>query len=753
MSVQRVIDENSRYVRQRGVPCAVVGLTCRLQCDRGHPCSRCVNRGSADSCSYEEPKELGKRKSVVLRVISDSSCSRPGLTIPCTHQAVRDGLRGLDTTPRTPNSLQSVPNSVNTLEQTALAGLDVLLQVLHSANAGIASPQAAELFGLTKEPEPACLQVADSAVQVAVTALNQLSQQSDSPESLSPFAPVAGIVQHVRLRGFGTPTPLSELQRHFPNQKITAFLLTYYFDKSSCHWMFPVIHRPCFENYYRTFSAGPLPPSIEFVALLAITCATALQFLPESHKDAITLAEYPAGRKVLQQRLVDFARSVLFTCTEYPLSSLERVQALLLFSVYQWNEANAGESWYIASLAIRMAQTLALNRDGTTTWQMRPEDAEIRRRLWWTLFLMDRIHNMEYRRPYIIFEQHTDVALPMNLDQVDVVDTPGLTGKPVEEATDSLYHLYHCKIHRLSGRIWDACFSVALPTYRMIMDFEEELRKFDLDLPTSLRYQTTQVALARPYLAFQYKMLTMEVTYHRAQLLRPFLFIHPTKERDFDGLSEQDRKLSVFHKHARAICIAFCKRQLALLQLIQSAAEPGHMVWSGLSLAAFKPALTLAIAIIMDTQNPENEELEEWIAFAQGILVDLKPYNTLAQKALDHLDVIRKRTTFVLGVVTGHCQASDPDDPSSTGIAPAMSLAQRLDGATRTLSQPQSCMLDHLGREEAANPLWSTLHPGVFAGHFPGIESLSGPVNPQNLEHFLDSCLSMHSRLPHTFTF
>jgi uncharacterized membrane protein YbaN (DUF454 family) len=81
--------------------------------------------------------------------------------------------------------------------------------------------------------------------------------------------------------------PLSELQleSHFPNQKITTFLISYYFDKSSAHWLRPVIHRPYFESYYRTISSGSLPPSLEFIALLAITCATALQFLPETDED------------------------------------------------------------------------------------------------------------------------------------------------------------------------------------------------------------------------------------------------------------------------------------------------------------------------------------------------------------------------------------------------------------------------------------------------------------------------------------
>jgi hypothetical protein len=163
--------------------------------------------------------------------------------------------------------------------------------------------------------------------------------------------------------------------------------------------------------------------------------------------------------------------------------------------------------------------------------------------------------------------------------------------------------------------------------------------------------------------------------------------------------------------------------------------------------------VSIAVAIIMDAQSPENEELEEWIAMAQGILVVLKPQNALAQKALDHLQVIRKRTLFVLGVVTGRCVMSDPVTHATTGEAPPMSLPQRLDRMTRTLSQSHPGLVDLLGHEEATDPFWSTLHPGVFAGHFPGIESLVGPVNPQNLEQFLDSCLSMHSRLPHTFTF
>jgi len=241
------------------------------------------------------------------------------------------------------------------------------------------------------------------------------------------------------------------------------------------------------------------------------------------------------------------------------------------------------------------------------------------------------------------------------------------------------------------------------------------------------------------------------ITYHRMQLLRPFLFTHPTKEKELEGLSAKDMRLSNFHKLARSICITFCKRQLASLQMQQSSAEPAHLTWSGMTLMAFKAALSIAIAIIMDARNTENEELEEWIAMAQGILLVVKPHNVLAQKALDYIQVIRKRTLFVLGLILGRCASGDPILHQTLGVASAMRLPQRIDRATRTLSQPQPSLTDLLGREEATDPFWSTLQASVFAGNFPGIESLIGPVSPENLEQFLDSCISMYSRLPCTF--
>jgi hypothetical protein len=190
-------------------------------------------------------------------------------------------------------------NSANNSDSNDFIGLDALLQVLQSANASnVVSPPPPDSFDFLRS----YAHVSESAAQVAATAVNQLSQQ-EAPDIYYP-GPFDGMTLSVRFfsrcysiflphnlaslrqfHGFGSPIPASDLQCHFPNQKITTFLLSHYFDRSLVHWLLPVIHRPCFENCYRTCSSGGLPPSVEFIALLAITCATALQFLPETDED------------------------------------------------------------------------------------------------------------------------------------------------------------------------------------------------------------------------------------------------------------------------------------------------------------------------------------------------------------------------------------------------------------------------------------------------------------------------------------
>jgi len=82
-------------------------------------------------------------------------------------------------------------NSANDPDPNALVGLDALLQVLQNANASNAvSSPSPDRFDFSRSAS----QVNENAVQVAATALNQLSQQ----EAQDGYYPFAGMILSVR---------------------------------------------------------------------------------------------------------------------------------------------------------------------------------------------------------------------------------------------------------------------------------------------------------------------------------------------------------------------------------------------------------------------------------------------------------------------------------------------------------------------------------------------------------------------------
>jgi hypothetical protein len=240
-------------------------------------------------------------------------------------------------------------DSANTPDSNDFIGLDALLQVLQSANAGdVVSPPPPDSFDFSRS----YAHVSESAVQVAATAVNQLSQQAAPDihypgpfDSMTLSVRFFSMLQYIssphnlvslrQFHGFGSPIPASDLQCNFPNQKITTFLLSHYFDRSSVHWLFPVIHRPCFESCYRTCSSGGLPPSVEFIALLAITCATALQFLPETDEDVRFLSYLHISAYI--HVTVGYSVCRLHTGEESPAAAPNRFLAFCAIILHRFN--------------------------------------------------------------------------------------------------------------------------------------------------------------------------------------------------------------------------------------------------------------------------------------------------------------------------------------------------------------------------------------------------------------------------------
>ncbi|KAH8647070.1 fungal-specific transcription factor domain-containing protein [Tricladium varicosporioides] len=99
----------------------------------------------------------------------------------------------------------------------------------------------------------------------------------------------------------------------------------------------------------------------------------------------------------------------------------------------------------LTGMAIRMAQRIGLNFDGTT-YQLKPFEIEMRRRLWWQIIFLDsRVGEMSGNGPSVLQHMWT-TRLPLNVNDSDLF--PDMKDPPVEHPgiTEMVFVLQRCEI-------------------------------------------------------------------------------------------------------------------------------------------------------------------------------------------------------------------------------------------------------------------------------------------------------------------
>ncbi|KAJ5779347.1 hypothetical protein N7457_007067 [Penicillium paradoxum] len=96
------------------------------------------------------------------------------------------------------------------------------------------------------------------------------------------------------------------------------------------------------------------------------------------------------------------------------------VQAFAIFLALVGRHDSSRFVWMMTGLAIRMGQALGLHRDGTRFNHLTPYEIEMRRRLWWTLCLLDVRVSESQGTDYTIGDGSFDTKMPLNLNDTDL---------------------------------------------------------------------------------------------------------------------------------------------------------------------------------------------------------------------------------------------------------------------------------------------------------------------------------------------
>jgi hypothetical protein len=108
-------------------------------------------------------------------------------------------------------------------------------------------------------------------------------------------------------------------------------------------------------------------------------------------------------------------------------SELCVLQAFSLFLVTVRRFDDSRFCWTLTGLVIRLAQGMGLHRDGTQ-FDLTPFETEMRRRLWWTILILDLRSSEEVGSELTILDTSFDTQMPLNINDADIgpetVDMP-----------------------------------------------------------------------------------------------------------------------------------------------------------------------------------------------------------------------------------------------------------------------------------------------------------------------------------------
>lgn len=126
------------------------------------------------------------------------------------------------------------------------------------------------------------------------------------------------------------------------------------------------------------------------------------------------------------------------------------VQAFVLFLVCVRRHDDTRFVWSLTGLALRIAQSLGLHRDGTR-FGLSPFDCEMRRRLWWQVVLLDTRASEDFGSDPSIVDFSYDTEYPLSINDDDLkpsaIDFPAPQPR-VSEMTFCLIRFEICALTR-----------------------------------------------------------------------------------------------------------------------------------------------------------------------------------------------------------------------------------------------------------------------------------------------------------------
>ncbi|KAH0543582.1 hypothetical protein FGG08_002143 [Glutinoglossum americanum] len=245
---------------------------------------------------------------------------------------------------------------------------------------------------------------------------------------------------------FGYHSLATTLREFHPEPNQIDYLWQIY--SSNVDPVLKIVHKPTFEkNLLKAkYNLDGLSKGMEAL-MFAMYFAAVTSLNPEECRSTLQVEKsvlHNTYRFAVEQAL---ARAGFLDTRELII-----LQAFVIFLVCVRRQTESRRVWTLTGLAIRVAQSLGLHRDGAA-FKLSPFETEMRRRLWWQICILDIRSAEDDGSDPSIMEYSFDTKLPLNINDNDIEPETEKTPVARKECTDMTFCLVRFEICRSLRRL------------------------------------------------------------------------------------------------------------------------------------------------------------------------------------------------------------------------------------------------------------------------------------------------------------
>ncbi|GAM91361.1 hypothetical protein ANO11243_094100 [Dothideomycetidae sp. 11243] len=407
-----------------------------------------------------------------------------------------------------------------------------------------------------------------------------------------------------------------------PKRQSVDQLIDIYF--TTIHIAYPHISRPVFMVEYDKFwdqrPEAPRPSDAWYAKFCELTISTTFSGMRlivavtilaiSAYYSSLCPQKYPWLQNDLHARL--FSRAATSARNLGSDRPLDQVQILLIQSFYMLATCQTDRCWLILGSAIRIAQSIGLHvtdasdhSNEATSILMREE----RRRIWYSLFILDRLLSLQLGRPFAVDAADCSVLAPSlsDEDQAAQMDGDGVQSPPPGPRTvDYLQTVMQFSgiIERVVRRLYGAqaprTTSAKLDAIGLL---DAELLDWRANLPRTLRFDLGHTFEKHAVFKRQRNLLAVKFHHLRALIHRPFLG-YLNLHNDF-ALSDATQLDWHRMKSSETICVSEAQKTAHLLHNLPDEESLVHNFpwWQMISCLSCACSILLVAQKVLDASS------------------------------------------------------------------------------------------------------------------------------------------------------